>query len=350
MLCVECGKKEIYKGGSCIECYLKKHKFTEGPEIIDLPVCNHCQSYKYKSTWTSELLNDVLRRIIKKQFKIKPELKGIDVNLDCKDMHHGYECKVYISGYIGETEVTEEHNLTVRLKKTVCETCSRQFGGYHEAIIQVRTEKRKLTDEELKDIIKTVETQVENLRAKGNRTLFITDVGEEHGGLDFFLSEKNSSFVIAKMLLGKFGGTLKQSSSNVGMKDGRQQYRNTYLVRIPAFRKNDFIELKNKYYLIRGVHSNSVKATSLLDWEETTIDLKNMESAKILGGKELIREMIVVSQTKNDIQLMNEKNYEIKTLKKPSQKEFKSEKIKTINIDDQIFLLPKKVIKDKYPD
>jgi len=276
MLCVECGKKEIYKDGSCIECYLKKYKFTEGPEIIDLPVCGHCQSYKFKSTWTSELLNDVLRRIIKKQFKIKPELKGIDVNLDCKEVPHGYECKVYISGYIGETEVTEEHDLTVRLKRTVCDICSRQFGGYHEATIQVRTEKRKLTKEEFVEIRKTVETQVENLRAKGNRALFITDIGEEHGGLDFFLSEKNPSFIIAKTLLGKFGGTLKQSSSNIGMKDGRQTYRNTYLVRLPSFRKNDFIELKNKYFIVKGVHSSNVKVLNLLDWEETTVELKNI--------------------------------------------------------------------------
>ena len=345
MLCVECGKKEIYKDGSCIDCYLKNHKFTEGPEIIDLPVCSHCQSYKYKSTWTSELLNDVLRRIIKKQFKIKPELKGIDINLDCKDAPHGYECKVYISGYIGETEVTEEHDLTVRLKKTVCETCSKQFGGYHEAIIQVRTEKRKLTDEELKDIIKTVETQVENLRAKGNRTLFITDIGEEHGGLDFFLSEKNSSFAIAKTLLDRFGGTLKQSSSNVGMKDGRQQYRNTYLVRMPSFKKNDFIRLKNKHFLVKGVHSNQVKVKNLSDWDETTFELKQLENAKILGNKELIKEVILVSQTKNDLQIMDQKTFEIQTIKKPKQKDFPSKKIDVISIDDQIFISPLKIHK-----
>jgi nonsense-mediated mRNA decay protein 3 len=340
MLCVECGKKEVYKDGSCIECYLKKHKFTEGPEIIDLPVCSHCQAYKYKNTWTSELLNDVLRRIIKKHFKIKPELKKIDINLDCLEVPHGYECKVYISGFIGETELTEEHDLTVRLKKTVCETCSKQFGGYHEAIIQIRTEKRKLTKNELFDIRKTVETQVENLRGKGNRTLFISDMGEEHGGLNFFLSDKNAAFVISKILLDKFGGILKQSSSNIGMKDGRQQYRNTYLVRIPSFRKNDFIDFMNKYYLVKGVHSNNVKLKNLSNWEETTLDFKNLENAKILGGKELLKEMIIVSQTKNDIQVMNEKTYMIKTLKKPIAKDYKSEKIKTVKIDEQIYIFP----------
>ena len=66
MFCVECGEeKEIYNNGVCLECFLKENRFTQGPAEIDLPVCAHCSSYKYKNIWTSDLLNDVLRRIIK---------------------------------------------------------------------------------------------------------------------------------------------------------------------------------------------------------------------------------------------------------------------------------------------
>jgi len=50
--------------------------------------------------------------------------------------------------------------------------------------------------------------------------------------------------------------------------------------------------------------------------------------------------MIVVSQTKNDIQVMNEKTYKIQTIKKPKQMVFPSKKINMISIDYQLFIPP----------
>ena len=132
MFCVECGKEtEIYKDGVCLDCYLKTKEFTHGPEIIDMIVCPHCGSYKYKNTWTNAILREVLRKIIKNDFKISKEIKKIDINPVCKEKDKGYDCTVYISGIIGNKEITEEHSLTVRLKKTACDVCSKQFGGYH---------------------------------------------------------------------------------------------------------------------------------------------------------------------------------------------------------------------------
>ena len=86
-----------------------------------------------------------------------------------------------------------------------------------------------------------VEGLVESMQDKGNRALFITDSKEEHGGLDFYLSDKGSALTITKKVQGKYGGSIKQSSKNIGMKDSRQVYRMTYLLRLPSFRKGDFI-------------------------------------------------------------------------------------------------------------
>ena len=180
MFCVECGKEEpIFRDGVCLSCYLKTHTFTKGPDFIDLPVCPHCNSYKYKNTWTTELFGDVIKRVIKNTFQISRELQKMDINTDCKESKDGMSCKVLISGYLGDIEISEEHELLVRLKNTVCDICSKRFGGYHEAIVQIRSGNRNLAKNKLKEIITAVEFLVEDLRAKGNRAIFITDIGEE---------------------------------------------------------------------------------------------------------------------------------------------------------------------------
>jgi len=341
MFCVECGKDgSIFRDGVCLICYLKTHTFTKGPKIIDLPVCNHCGSYKYKNTWTSDLFRDVIRKIIKNTFQISRELKKIDINTECKETKEGMSCKVYISGFLNDEEVTEEHEILVRQKGTVCDICSKRFGGYHEAIVQIRSDKRKLTNKELRDIRIVVENIIGELQAKGNRGLFITDIGQEHGRLDFYISEKGPSLVIAKKIQEQYGGTIKQSSKNIGMKDGRQLYRMTYLIRLPSYKKGDFLKHNNSFFSIVSIHGNKVKMMNLSNWEETTVDVKTIQKANVIGGEELIKEMILVSQTKDEVQIMDQKKYEIKTVRKPKSINFDFKTIKIVKLDDKLFLTP----------
>ena len=341
MFCVECGKEvPIFRDGVCISCYLKTHTFTKGPAYIDLPICVHCNSYKYKNTWSYDLFDDAIQRSIKNEFHISKELEKVTINTECKDTMDGKSCKILISGFLDNVEIVEEHNVQVRLKRCVCDVCSRRQGGYYEAIVQIRTTHRTLTKKELEDIIKTVETFIEDTQSKGNRGLFITDIGEEHGGLDFYISEKGAGFNIAKIIQEKYGGEIKKSSKDAGMKDSRQIRRMTFLIRIPPYKKNDFLFLKNSYFLITSIHGNKIRLVDLSTWEEVKLDGKNLEKVDILGGKELIKEMIFVSQSNDEIQLMDSEKYEIKYVKNPRSFKFKSEKIKTVWIEDKIFLYP----------
>ena len=341
MFCVECGKEtDIYKEGVCLDCYLKTHTFTSGPDIIDVTICSKCGAYKYKNTWVDEIFTEILRRIIKDKYKIANELKKIDINPICQEKKEGAECKVYITGKIIDKTITEEHDLKVRFKKTVCETCSRQYGGYHEAIIQIRTdEKRKLGKKELEEIISFVENIVENLQAKGNRTLFITDIGKEHGGLDFFISDRQAAYLITKKIQEQYGGQIKQSSKNIGMKDSKQIYRMTYLLRFFPFKKNDIINHENRYYMVERVHANKIKMYNLANWEETSIDIKNVQNSKIIGGEELVKNYILVSQNREEIQIMNPDTYEISIVKKPNKEiNVKSKNINMIKIRNKFFI------------
>ena len=340
MFCVECGKEtDIYKNGVCIDCYIKEKEFTEGPEIIDLTVCPHCGSNKYKNTWSNDILNDVLRRVIKNVFKISKELKKIDINPVCKEKDKGLDCTVYISGLIGKKEVTEEHKLKVRLKKTACDVCSKQFGGYHEAIVQVRSdEKRTLSKKELADIQNFVLNLVDSMHKGGKRSLFIADMGIIHGGLDFFISDKQAGYTITKKIQEEFGGSIKKSSSNIGMKDSKQIYRNTYLIRLPKYKTGDYIEFNKEYFKIISLKSNKAKLLRLSDWNQEVIDTKKLEKVNIINDIVTKKEMIFVSQNQNEIQMMDPKTYDIRIIKKPIDEKIKTKKVTILKIENKLFL------------
>ena len=342
MRCVECGEKEIFKDGVCIDCYRKTHTFTSGPEIIDIKFCSHCGSYKYKNTWSLQPFSEVLKKYVKHLFKIKNDFKNIDINTECEDIDQGKKCKIQITGYIEDLPITETHEFLVRLKKTVCDVCSKQYGGYYEAILQIRAEDRKLTEKELGNIESMVFNTIDEMRSKGNRGLFITDYGLEHGGIDFFISDKNVGLNLARKIYEQYGGIIKQSSKDKGMKDSRQIKIMTYLVKIPSFRKNDFVKIGKKFFYVVSIKGHNIKMINLVNWEEIIEDLKNIQKVNILGGNELIKEMILVSQTKEEIQIMNKKNYQVTTVKKPKPINFKDKEIKTVKLDGNLFLFLEK--------
>lgn len=341
MFCVECGAEgTIFKNGVCLNCYVKSHSFSTGPEIIDLVECSHCGSYKFKNIWTNDIFSDVIRRVIKNNFQISKELEKINIETDCVENKMGRECKVNIIGWINGEKINEEHNITIRIKKNVCDVCSKQFGGYHEAILQIRADTRDLTKEELKDIRISVESLVEDIKLKGNRALFITDIAKEHNGLDFYLSEKGAGLVIAKKIQEIYGGEIKQSSKNIGMKDSKQVYRMTYLIRLPSYKKDDFMKHEDSFFKVISVHGKKVQMLNLSNWEEISYDISKLKKAVRIGGKNLVKKVIVVSQTDKDIQIMDENTYKIIIIKKPKDVNFIEKTVETVKLDDNIFIVP----------
>jgi len=342
MFCVECGiEGPIYKNGVCLACYLKATRFSKGPIILDITTCPRCDAYKYKNTWVQETFDEALQRHLKAVFTVSPELQNAAFHADCKEQDRMLACLITVSGTVGGQTVLEQHPLTVRLRRITCDVCSREAGGYYEAILQIRADQRTFTPEELNRLETQVATQVEAAQ-KSKRGIYITDYEIKREGLDFFLSDKGIAQSIARRLQEQYGGEFKQSASNIGMKDSRQLYRITYLVRLPRYQPGDLLLYQRTPMRVRSIRGTKARLQSLATWEDATVDAKSLQQASPISDSVKRKEMIVVSQTPTEVQLMDADSYKITTIPKPKKHTFSKEKITVVRINDLDYLFPEK--------
>ena len=88
---------------------------------------------KYLKGTIEELLKD----------KIKIIGKNVGIKIEKNDVLH-----IFAKGSLkGSKKLKEEeHDIILKLNKTVCQDCSRMFGGYYEAILQLRGEVADIMD------------------------------------------------------------------------------------------------------------------------------------------------------------------------------------------------------------
>ena len=111
------------------------------------------------------------------------------------------------------------------------------------------------------------------------------------------------------------------------MKDSRQVYRMTYLLRLPSLRKGDFISYEKSFFCIYSISANKVHVLELSSWIEKNFEVNNLEKVNIIGGEELIKDMILVSQTVDEVQIMDPKTYKTLDIRKPEPISFDSKLI-----------------------
>ena len=85
-----------------------------------------------------------------------------------------------------------------------------------------------------------------------------------------------------------------------------------------------------------------ILSVDLFNWTKRVFESRDLNKASLHGGKELIKELIFISQSKDEVQLMNPEIYKIFEVRKPKNISFESKTVKIVKIEDKIFLIPEK--------
>lgn len=343
MICVECGAQvEGLVGGSCPACFAKKNRLLQVPDVLDVEVCAHCDARHVGAHWIDPAdgapLSWVREDAVRAAARVHHRIEGavLDVSETAEDEKH-FRTTVALEGEVEGVEVTDEATLTVRVKRGVCDRCSRMFGGFYAAVLQLRATDRDVAPHELKVAHRVVREELERARVSGNRAAFLAKDQPEHGGHDYYVGDIEAGRQVARALRERLGAAVQESAKLVGRKEGEDVFRVTFLVRIRRFATGDYAESDGRVVQVQSTDRGNAIVVDLASHKRTRVP---EEGLRRLGGAEVVREAVLVSQDPRNLQVMDPVSYRTHDIPRPEGYSADGETVAVLRHEERLYLAP----------
>lgn len=221
--CPKCGriKNQIINGKSlefvgffCQDCFLKETKlFSPIPET-KFRYCPKCFRSRFLGTFESTTNQKVANWVLA---KIKSKYPIKHYSLEYKITKNNLIVTVDFIFMVNSIPVEKSEEFYFPIDSNACPTCNRVSGGYHEALIQIRSEKPAKIESIAKKLIKFIE-----------QDSAIGQIIHLKEGMDIEVVDKRTAISATHSL----GVSLSTSRTLVGQKAGKRLFRQTILVRV----------------------------------------------------------------------------------------------------------------------
>ena len=340
MFCVECGREEELIGSVCKACYSRKHVITSLPDHVDLTLCAHCSSMETPKGWKDVgSMREAIERAIGSSLTLLKDAKVSEmrVELSQKD-ERNLQADVSLLVSAHGTDFETRLSTMVRIKRGSCTECSKQRGRYYEAILQVRGPERTLPERTEEEVERLVKERVASMR-KTSREIFVSKIERVKGGLDFYFSAIPAARGIARELENSMCADYKESSSLWGRRDGKDIYRMTFMVRFQAFAKGDVIEQDSKLYFVTGMARGMVHGVDIATGEDRSVHLQDPGECILVLPKAKILKAVVVTESKDELQLLDPETMKTVDVRKPNGFSRKGEQVRLVKTKAGAFVL-----------
>ncbi|WP_456369035.1 60S ribosomal export protein NMD3 [Thermococcus sp.] len=382
--CYRCGISEREGGplinGLCQICYLRENPVLLIGDEVNTELCQNCGSYKKNGIWVDpksydleelifEVAENALLESLESSFSdlireyqiVSPErldeiqevpvgtafvsIEPVSYHIEHFPAIVVYEVRVKARTHRLQMKLHDERKrVTVYVRQTVCPRCQKFLGGYFEAILQVRAEGRPLSREERKEIEKLVEGKVDEIMRK-DRMGFIQDTIEKEEGLDFYMGSTSAARKLAQAIRERFGGKISEAYELVGMdrQTSREIYRTSVSIRIPKFRKGDIVrDDRGVVYEVRKVDGKGLELLNLSTGKSEHRDWKTLKRHGVEDIEHELREAMVTSIGRDDVQLMDMQSYETFEIEKPEMELSEGKVYKIVEVNGRRYILGEK--------
>lgn len=317
--CIKCGKKESVDepliNGYCINCFLKYRGLVKETPVFNIFICSKCGSWRYHGKWQQPMaLEDIIRKYIL-------DTSGHYVNsgveiLEVEEIHgfhrinkNFYEAIASVSALISNSKIVSG-SIIVRFKvtKSICPKCLRKSGKIFNAIVQIRSSRGYLTEDE--------KQYVKKILNEPSIADDVVDVEESRVGINI----KMITPVLAKRLaaiISRERGAKVIETFKIRKYDpsrGRKEGITTLSIRLPDLESGDIVKYKDSINVVDEVKDGRIKIIELASGESRNIHINEYWDGKLIKAREYIEEKdyIVIASDPSTIYLMDEATGEIK--------------------------------------
>lgn len=327
-ICCKCGKSEEEEkivDGFCLSCYK-----TEFPLItsfyekkFNLTACKLCGDLMFHSKWhevhddPKETVLKILKEFLKKTKK-ETDAKVVvieDFEEPAFDVASKQNLKILFEGTTNEEvpPYQQETDLDFIVNIGVCERCAKFTRGYFESIVQVRSDRRIINNDEQLMITKLVQEMKDKRAETGDRMAYISKVVDQSkGGVDLYVGHEKFAKIIAASLADNLAASTEYSTKLKSHKDGKPIYQSSYCIRLPYFEISDVVSyLKNNYQIV-GIRQGRAALMHLKTRELKTLAAKEShpDYLKVLKKKDQLKKFIIVALQSPNVSVMNEVTFE----------------------------------------
>jgi len=315
-ICARCGRPEEpgrpFIGNLCLECYLEEKGVAKLPGEIEVTICPRCGSLRVQGAWLppegsiEETLRAAVEAEILSKAKPNPEVREIwveNIVVRMEDRNRGVARVLLGARFHGGIEARYEAIIPLRVKHVLCPSCLRKAGKAYEAILQLRGEDGRLSDDERRE--------VSRLLRRLPRHLYDTigEVEEKREGLDLKILDQASARSIASKLRNRLAAKVVETHKVVGRRGGKAKVQTTILVRIPRIREGDIVIYKDRPAVVKGISGNRIileeaggRRTSLSGeefWESGGLEIVGEKEVKVLMVTAITRDLIYLLDMDN---------------------------------------------------
>jgi len=343
IVCVECGAEVPgVVHGACVACFTTKHPLVLLPDAVDVELCAHCDARHVGAHWVDAeegaplawLREDAVRAAV----QLHPEVEDavLEVREAAEDEKH-FRTTVRMAGRVQGVPVEAEAATTVRVRRGVCDRCSRLHGGFYASIIQLRATDRDVTDGERHRAERILDEELRRQMASGNRFAFLAKDEAMHGGHDYYLGDIDAGRNAARVMKDRLGASMSESAKLVGRREGEDVHRVTFLVRIRLFATGDFAETDGKVVQVLNIDRGNAIVLDLERHRRTRVPEGTL---KRIGGPEALQEAVLVAAGPGEIQVLDPVSLKTRDLLRPEGFSTAGETVTVLRHEGRLFLAP----------
>ncbi len=205
LLCPKCGKNSDEIGfieAFCINCYPANIRC---PESVMVRICKGCKKIRMAFGWEEYDPNELSKYVIS---KCKGEFIFAKYHRDTQ--------KAVLTLVKAGKSIKIEKNIALEIDENYCKDCRNLRGGYYETILQFRGNREK---------VERVAKKTEGWLRKHS---FVSKVIKSKDGIDIY----SGKYQTITELAGYFGLSYEVSKTLVGRKEGKRQYKSTFVFRV----------------------------------------------------------------------------------------------------------------------